>query len=34
MVLADHAVIGTTMLYAKVYSGESYDTLARAFGFE
>ncbi len=32
--IAGHASINTTMLYAKVYSGESYDTLAKAFGFE
>ena len=31
--IAGHASINTTMLYAKVYSGESYDTLAKAFGF-
>lgn len=32
--MAGHASIDTTMLYAKVYSGESYDTLLKAFGFD
>lgn len=32
--IAGHASINTTMLYAKVYSGESYDTLAKAVGFD
>ena len=32
--IAGHASINTTMLYAKVYSGESYDTVVKAFGFE
>ena len=32
--MAGHSSIDTTMLYARVYSGESYDTLAKAFGFK
>lgn len=32
--IAGHSSINTTMLYAKVYTGESYDTLTAAFGFK
>lgn len=32
--IAGHSSINTTMLYAKVFTGESYDTLTAAFGFK